>query len=898
MVTENISTLKIHRLTQEQYDRELAAGGLDEYALYLTPDDDINSTVKPDWNQNDENAADYINNRTHYEKIIEENILVDNLSSEDYNNEVTPQCTFTVGNTYKVILNDVVYDNIICTLQDGCKVIGGTADYPFYIDDDCGDNLYIECDDDIYTISIIEKVVELKQLDEKFIPNSIARVADMLGTSGDGYNSVIFNDCENNKAYGDYSHAEGHGTTADGGSSHAEGSKTTAAGGSSHAEGTESEASGGSSHAEGYGTKASGDSSHTEGTYTKALGGSSHAEGYGTEAIDYTSHAEGSYTIAYGPQSHAEGAYTTAFGDNSHAEGESLNKVLDILPDLSRNTTYKQIKNAWDSSKYSKFSVAFGRKSHIEGNNTIAFGENSHAEGENTATAAMNAHAEGTSTVASGYTSHAEGLNAIASGYGSHVEGRDTIAASEYQHVQGKYNTEDANNKYAHIVGNGQNQNNRSNAHTLDWNGNAWFAGDVYVGGSSQYDGKKLATEEYVDNSITNLVDSAPEAMNTLGELATAMKENSDVVDALDQAITNKAKVEHTHTLGELEGNHFVPKEIVVFEDTFKTDEEMPGSIDFSEPEFNLELGKNYKVVFNDAEYLYTATAFEDTDVLLNNNGLSEDDPISIFVHNKTEDDEWYAVITYYDESLAEFALAIYEISDTYYDIDEKFIPDTIARTEYVDDNFVRKSDLDTITNKSSSMKEITQDAYDALSEEEKNNGTMYLISDAAEVCEAGQIAYNNTISGLSSTNVQSAIDEISGNMKESAEYAGCFYREVNGEVEWINPPMEDKVVYKTTKRFFGKPVYVQCGTIGTLPNAATMTVATGNEGDVFDRVLQLEIEAIKESDGRRYRVPFFNASGELLATYYFAGVRTFSIRCSGDLSAYTGYYYLEFTKK
>ena len=39
MITENLSTLKIHKLTQAQYDRELAAGNLDPQALYLTPDE-------------------------------------------------------------------------------------------------------------------------------------------------------------------------------------------------------------------------------------------------------------------------------------------------------------------------------------------------------------------------------------------------------------------------------------------------------------------------------------------------------------------------------------------------------------------------------------------------------------------------------------------------------------------------------------------------------------------------------------------------------------------------------------------------------------------------------------------------------------------------------------------
>jgi hypothetical protein len=55
-----------------------------------------------------------------------------------------------------------------------------------------------------------------------------------------------------------------------------------------------------------------------------------------------------------------------------------------------------------------------------------------------------------------------------------------------------------------------------SNAHTLDWDGNAWYQGDVYVGSSSGTDkdegSKKLATEEYVEaatgDAIKNLSDS------------------------------------------------------------------------------------------------------------------------------------------------------------------------------------------------------------------------------------------------------------------------------------------------------------------------------------------------------------------------------------------------------
>ena len=41
MITENLSTLKIHKLSQKQYERELENGNIDETALYLTPDQEI-----------------------------------------------------------------------------------------------------------------------------------------------------------------------------------------------------------------------------------------------------------------------------------------------------------------------------------------------------------------------------------------------------------------------------------------------------------------------------------------------------------------------------------------------------------------------------------------------------------------------------------------------------------------------------------------------------------------------------------------------------------------------------------------------------------------------------------------------------------------------------------------
>ena len=122
--------------------------------------------------------------------------------------------------------------------------------------------------------------------------------------------------------------------------------------------------------------------------------------------------------------------------------------------------------------------TASGVDSHAEGYRATALGENSHAEGNSTEASGNASHAEGEYTTASGNASHAEGSNTIASGYNSHAEGSGTIAKGDNSHTQGKYNIEDTNNKYAHIVGNGT-YSARSNAHTLDWSGNAWYAGQV-----------------------------------------------------------------------------------------------------------------------------------------------------------------------------------------------------------------------------------------------------------------------------------------------------------------------------------------------------------------------------------------------------------------------------------
>ena len=140
-----------------------------------------------------------------------------------------------------------------------------------------------------------------------------------------------------------------------------------------------------------------------------------------------------------------------------------------------------------------KKNKATGYCSHSEGSNTTASGTCSHAEGEDTTASGRASHAEGYFTIASGNYSHSEGFNTTASGTCSHAEGNVTtasgnhshsegnytIASSSYQHVQGQFNVEDSDSKYSFIIGNGKDNNNRSNAFAIDWNGKIYIGNDT-----------------------------------------------------------------------------------------------------------------------------------------------------------------------------------------------------------------------------------------------------------------------------------------------------------------------------------------------------------------------------------------------------------------------------------
>lgn len=157
------------------------------------------------------------------------------------------------------------------------------------------------------------------------------------------------------------------------------------------------------------------------------------------------------------------------------------------------------------------YSVAEGKDtesgylSHSEGFETSATNY-SHSECYQTI-AHNGSHAEGSGTSAD-HGSHAEGYQTVANGAVSHSAGSGTVAQRKSQVAIGEYNIKDtASNQmsrgdYVVIVGNGTDDNSRSNAATLDWSGNLETAGDI-TDGTGNVLSDKIGEDANGDISIT-----------------------------------------------------------------------------------------------------------------------------------------------------------------------------------------------------------------------------------------------------------------------------------------------------------------------------------------------------------------------------------------------------------
>lgn len=180
-----------------------------------------------------------------------------------------------------------------------------------------------------------------------------------------------------------------------------------------------------------------------DGRFMYAFGYGNVVSGEGACAIGAVNRASGSESMALGFNNTASGSYSTALGNSNSAIGSR--------------------------------SVATGQR-------TIALGGGSHVEGDGTRANANFSHVEGGGTYAdaSQMFTHIGGVNNAVSTETSNK----TITVTRYNADGTVQSTSSPRTlgKYAEVIGNGDSDQARSNARTLDWDGNEGLAGGLTLG--------------------------------------------------------------------------------------------------------------------------------------------------------------------------------------------------------------------------------------------------------------------------------------------------------------------------------------------------------------------------------------------------------------------------------
>ena len=449
---------------------KIVINGLKKYADYKTEGtlkylkNKVDSLPQADWNQRNSTAKDYIKNRPFF--IATENwaqLTIDNLRASGWA-EIK---AFKIDGTE--------YRDFSRTDEGYGRTVYTVGQYTITVD---GRYNTITCEPQCSSLLFWYPHDVVHQIEEKFIPDKNGNILN--GSSPGSLRTVQAAEEDDTYTIGFGSFAEGKNTKASGTYSHAEGNRTIASDYESHAEGDGTTASGPESHAEGSNTVASGSGSHAEGRNTGALGLYSHAEGVNTVASSEASHAEGDGTTASGRASHVEGRYNIA--DSSEYSYELIGSTTLYI---NKSATNYSFGTGITVDLINGKCILHDKKPLTP---SIGF-KDCYVQSEDESKAYFILSSKQNQYVDSSIECKAS-LVRIAK-YSSPV----------YMH-------------YVTIIGNGMSEYTRSNAHTLDWDGNAWFAGDVYVGstsGTNKDDGsKKLATEAYVDNKELILKSTTP----------------------------------------------------------------------------------------------------------------------------------------------------------------------------------------------------------------------------------------------------------------------------------------------------------------------------------------------------------------------------------------------------
>lgn len=185
------------------------------------------------------------------------------------------------------------------------------------------------------------------------------------------------------------------------------------------------------------------------------------------------------------------------------ANYDNWGKITDIYPEtntvkvdtfidkaVTASSSFRIVSKPWlGTTNWASYARSSGVSNRVHGDAASADGRSNIITGRyGRASGYLNktgyaGHVQNRSNTALGIDASGSGRDTVADGERSFTMGHGTVAKAKDQLARGKYNIPDNGQNYADIVGNGKDDNNRSNAYTLDWNGNGWFAGSITTEG-------------------------------------------------------------------------------------------------------------------------------------------------------------------------------------------------------------------------------------------------------------------------------------------------------------------------------------------------------------------------------------------------------------------------------
>lgn len=215
-----------------------------------------------------------------------------------------------------------------------------------------------------------------------------------------------------------------------------------------------------------------------------AMGSESEATKFAAIAAGYQAKAQGDVSVALGNGAQATGTFAVSMGHFSKANGDN------------------SVALGFFNTAYANHATAMGANAEAYGIASTAMGRDNDAVGENSVAMGYTSTSQGYASLATGRVTNAVGNHSVSMGQGTVAQAFNSLA-------MGQYNTVDTNNNgttyngsnSAFIIGNGADNNNRSDAFHVLFNGTTTIAGNVtapaFIGDGSQLTNLPASTVNY-----------------------------------------------------------------------------------------------------------------------------------------------------------------------------------------------------------------------------------------------------------------------------------------------------------------------------------------------------------------------------------------------------------------